>query len=142
MKKPAPFALLTVFLMLLSHSGQLIYSQDPEPARLVIRIDSTRQTVAGFGASLAYYEGWLNAHPNRAQVYEAVFGDLGLDILRVRTAYDYDPDMVGRVREYVQASEQVRGTPIPVYATSWGPPGYLKNAGDRCNGVTLRYTVE
>ena len=112
------------------------------PEHLVILADSTRQSVTGFGASLAFYEGWLNAHPNRAEVYEAVFGDLGLDILRVRTAYEYDPEMVERVQEYVEASEQVRGTPIPVYATSWGPPGYLKSNGDRSNGGSLRYTVE
>jgi glucuronoarabinoxylan endo-1,4-beta-xylanase len=109
---------------------------------MVIRVDSARQTVAGFGASLAFYEGWLNAHPKRAEVYEAVFGELSLDILRVRTAYDYDPGMVDRVQEYVEASELVRGTPVPVLATSWGPPGYLKNTGDRSNGGTLRYTVD
>jgi len=121
---------------------EIAKGQTNHAGNLKIHTDSTRQTVTGFGASLAYYEGWLNAHPNRAEVYEAVFGELSLDILRVRTAYDYDPDMVGRVREYVEASELVRGDPIPVLATSWGPPGYLKNTGDKNNGGTLRYAVE
>ena len=132
---------ILVFLLLIFTAGPS-QGQTIPGETLVLQVDSTRQTVEGFGASLAYYEGWLNAHPKRAEVYEAVFGELSLDILRVRTAYEYDPDMVGRVQEYVEASELVRGNPIPVLATSWGPPGYLKNTGDKNNGGTLRYTVE
>jgi glucuronoarabinoxylan endo-1,4-beta-xylanase len=109
---------------------------------LVLQTDQTRQTVVGFGASLAYYEGWLNAHPNKAEIYEAIFGELSLDILRVRNAYDYDPDMVGRVKEYMEAAQQSLGHPIALLSTSWGPPGYLKNTGDRSNGGSLRYTLE
>lgn len=111
-------------------------------ANLVIQTDQTEQTVVGFGASLAYYEGWLNAHPNRAEIYEAIFGELSLDILRVRNAYDYDPTMVGRVKEYMDAAEASLGHPISLFSTSWGPPGYLKNTGDRKNGGTLRYSTE
>lgn len=134
--------LLLLPLLLLAEGMLNLKAQDKEHEHLIILADSTRQTVTGFGASLAFYEGWLNAHPNREEIYQAVFGELGLDILRVRTAYEYDPDMAGRVQEYVEASEQVRGTPIPVYATSWGPPGYLKSNGDRSNGGSLRYTIE
>lgn len=111
-------------------------------AKLVLQPDQTRQTVVGFGASLAYYEGWLNAHPNKAEIYQAIFAELSLDILRVRNAYDYDPDMVGRVKEYMDAAEEVLGHPISLFSTSWGPPGYLKNTGDRTNGGTLRYSSE
>ncbi|MGW8313992.1 MAG: fibronectin type III domain-containing protein [Bacteroidales bacterium] len=135
-------ALLMVPVFLLGEGNLKLQAQDAGQEPLVIIADSTHQTVTGFGASLAYYEGWLNAHPNRADIYQAVFGDLGLDILRVRTAFEYDPDMVVRVQEYVEASEQVRGTPIPVYATSWGPPGYLKSNADRSNGGSLRYSIE
>ncbi|MCK4991888.1 MAG: hypothetical protein KAS29_15420, partial [Bacteroidales bacterium] len=46
-----------------------------------------------------------------------------------------------RVQEYVTASETALGYPISVLTTSWGPPGYLKNTGDRKNGGTLRYTT-
>ncbi len=55
--------------------------------------------MTGFGAALAYYESWLNAHPRKSEVYELIFGELSLDILRVRNAYGYDPEMVGRVKE-------------------------------------------
>lgn len=110
-------------------------------ASLVIQPGQEQQTVVGFGASLAYYENWLNAHPKKAEIYQAIFGELSLDILRVRNAYDYDPDMVGRVKEYMEAAEQVLGHPIALFSTSWGPPGYLKNTGDRKNGGSLSYAT-
>jgi len=109
---------------------------------LVLQPDQMEQTVLGFGASLAYYESWLNAHPKKAEIYQAIFGELSLDILRVRNAFDYDEDMIGRVVEYMEAAEASLGHPILLFSTSWGPPGYLKNTGDRKNGGTLRYSTE
>ncbi|MEN8228048.1 MAG: T9SS type A sorting domain-containing protein [Bacteroidota bacterium] len=128
-------------LFLLGMGTKFIMAQGGVQEMLSIHPQESYQTVVGFGASLAYYESWLNAHPKKSEIYQAIFGDLSLDILRVRNAYDYDPDMVERVQEYVTASETALGYPISVFATSWGPPGYLKNTGDRKNGGTLRYTA-
>jgi len=107
------------------------------------RIDpgTTYQTVAGFGASLAYYEGWLTAHPNKSQIYNAIFKELSLDILRVRNAYGYDTGMIDRVREFAQAAEKSLGKPIDIMVTSWGPPASLKSNNDKSNGGTIKYTV-
>lgn len=99
------------------------------------------QTMEGFGAALAFYENWLTAHPNKDEIYEAIFNELSLDILRVRNAYDYDAGMVGRVKEFIDASEKKQGRPIPFLSTSWGPPPYLKSNNDRSNGGTLIYTI-
>lgn len=99
------------------------------------------QTVEGFGASLAYYENWLTAHPNKKEIYDAVFGELSLDILRVRNAYGYDDGMVGRVSEFVQAAETSLGKPIKVLSTSWGPPAYVKSNNDRTHGGTIKYSI-
>ncbi len=100
----------------------------------------TYQTVEGFGASFAYYENWLTEHPNKAEIYEAIFGELSLDILRVRNSYDYDPGMIDRVAEFAQAAENSLGKPIEILSTSWGPPAYLKSNNDRKNGGTLKFT--
>jgi len=109
---------------------------------LVLQVDQKKQSVVGFGASLAFYENWLNAHPNKSEIYEAIFGELSLDILRVRNAYAYDPGMVGRVKEYMVAAEASLGHPIKLLSSSWGPTDTLKNTGDRKNGGTLRYTID
>jgi len=130
-----------VFFGLSGPGTEPVFAQSGELSKLSITTDQTFQTVVGFGASLAYYENWLNAHPKKQEIYEAIFGELSLDILRVRNAYDYDPDMVGRVKEYMVAAENSLGHPIALLSTSWAPPGYLKNTGDRKNGGTLRYSL-
>ncbi len=131
----------SLFILASADNG-LALAQEQDSHQLTIQTQQTKQTVVGFGASLAYYESWLNAHPNKQEIYEAIFGELSLDILRVRNAYDYDPDMVGRVKEYMTAAESSLGHPIALFSTSWSPPGYLKNTGDRKNGGSLRYTLD
>ena len=39
------------------------------------------------------------------------------------------------------AAESALGHPISLLSTSWGPPGFLKNTGDRKNGGSLRYSI-
>jgi len=99
------------------------------------------QTIAGFGASLAYYENWLTAHPNKIEIYDVIFKELSLDILRLRNAYGYDAGMIDRVKEFAQGAENSLGYPIDILISSWGPPAYLKSNNDRKNGGTLKYGV-
>lgn len=106
-----------------------------------VDLNTTFQTVEGFGASLAFYENWLTAHPNKNEIYEAIFNELSLDILRVRNAYDYDAEMIGRVVEFYKSAEKSLGKPIKILSTSWGPPAYLKSNNDRKNGGSLKYSV-
>ena len=112
-------------------------------AQSILSIDPTtkNQTVEGFGGSLAYYENWLTEHPNKEQVYTALFEELSLDILRVRNAHGYDETMIYRVAEFMQSAESIRGNPIKLLSTSWGPPAAFKSNNDRSNGGTLRYEI-
>lgn len=131
-------------IRLLTSVGILLLISMPGKSQnriITVAADTSYQTMRGFGAALAYYEGWLTAHPNKAEIYDAIFGELSLDILRLRNAYEYDPDMVGRAKEFVEAARTSLGHPIDVLVSSWGPPAYLKSNGDRRNGGTLRYTV-
>jgi len=107
-----------------------------------INANDTFQTFTGFGASLAYYEGWLTDHPNKSEIYDIIFDELSLDILRIRNAHGYDEGMMDRVAEFYQAAENSLGHPIPILSTSWGPPAYLKSNNDKSNGGTLKYEVD
>lgn len=106
-----------------------------------VNVNEEHQTITGFGASLAYYEGWLTAHPNRAEIYNVIFSELSLDILRVRNAYGYDSGMIDRVKQFNAAAQNSLGHPIDILATSWGPPAYLKSNNDRNNGGTIKYDI-
>jgi glucuronoarabinoxylan endo-1,4-beta-xylanase len=130
-------------LLLLFLLGTLISNgQTPRVDLVTVDTKTTHQTITGFGASLAYYEGWLTAHPNKAQIYNAIFKELSLDILRVRNAYGYDATMINRVKEFNTAARNSLGKPIDILVTSWGPPAALKSNKDKSNGGTLRYTVQ
>ncbi len=124
----------------------LFFSVFPAKAQLIeqtieLQTEDTHQTITGFGAALAYYENWLIAHPNKAQIYDVIFKELSLDILRFRNAYGYDSGMIGRAKTFVTAAEKSLGHPIDVLVSSWGPPASFKSNNDRKNGGTLRYTV-
>ncbi|HAX95719.1 MAG TPA: hypothetical protein DCY35_04245, partial [Prolixibacteraceae bacterium] len=118
-----------------------MWSQSQNPTEVKINPKTSYQTMAGFGASLAFYEGWLTAHPNKSQIYDAIFGELSLDILRVRNAYDYDATMISKVKEFSNAAQNRLGKPIDILVSSWGPPAYLKSNNDAKNGGTLKYSV-
>ncbi len=107
-----------------------------------INTDEQYQTITGFGASLAYYENWLTAHPYRTEIYNVIFRELSLDILRVRNAYGYDEGMIDRVKQFYTAAQNSLGHPIDILTTSWSPPGYVKSNNDKNNGGTIRYKVE
>ncbi len=103
-----------------------------------IDVNTTYQTLEGFGASTAWYTNWLTAHPNKAEIYELCFNGLGLDIIRFRNTYgnrdgaSFAPDEP----EIVQAAAQSLGHPIKVLISSWTPPSNLKVDGV-LNGGTL-----
>ena len=122
-------------------SLQKVSAQSENVHSVQVNVDEENQAITGFGASLAYYEGWLPAHPNRTEIYDVIFKELSLDILRVRNAYGYDANMIGYVKQFAAAAKNSLGHPIDIMATSWGPPGYLKSNNDKSNGGTLRYTV-
>jgi O-glycosyl hydrolase len=54
----------------------------------------THQEIAGFGASEAYFQGFLANHPHRAEIYDALFGPvngLHTDFLRLQNSFRYAP---------------------------------------------------
>ncbi|MFO7935958.1 MAG: T9SS type A sorting domain-containing protein [Bacteroidales bacterium] len=135
------FAIFIILTMTGPVTGSTLAAQDPQVRPVIIDTAAAYQTMTGFGASLAYYENWLTAHPNKNEIYDVIFSELSLDILRVRNAHGYDATMVDRVKEFAGAARQSLGRPIPILSTSWGPPDSLKSNNDRKNGGTLRYTT-
>jgi uncharacterized repeat protein (TIGR02543 family) len=103
------------------------------------------QTMDGFGASAAFYENWLTAYPAAAkqQIYDVLFRDSGMSILRVRVYPDLWPSSTGALswswtthqREIIEAARS-RGV-TTVWATCWSPPAWMKDNGS-LNGGNLR----
>lgn len=138
-KHISPFIIFLLLEMIVGF--QNVKAQTESVQNIEINLNEKRQTITGFGASLAFYEGWLTAHPNRAEIYNVIFKELSLDILRVRNAYGYDDNMINHVKQFATAAKNSLGHPIDILVTSWGPPASLKSNNDKNNGGTLKYSV-
>lgn len=110
-----------------------------DDASLQILSATRYQTIDGFGAAGAWYEGTLVSHTQKTTLYNLLFRDLGLDIYRVRNAYDQSggADYMSRSAQIIAAGQTALGRPLKVLASCWSPPSYLKSNGDTADGGTL-----
>lgn len=106
-----------------------------------ISIAVKHQTIEGFGSALAFYEGWVTDHPAKEEMYRLAFQDLGLDWLRIRNDYKYQPDFEKAAKEFVTKAKQWRGDSIRVLMCGWTPPAELKSNNNANNG-TLKKTEQ
>jgi glucuronoarabinoxylan endo-1,4-beta-xylanase len=98
--------------------------------------NTTYQTLEGFGAAIAWMHNYLTEHPNKIEIYDLLFNQLGLDILRLRNQYRNSPDFDFESTEIVNYANQSLGHAIKVFIASWSPPAELKVNGV-LNGGTL-----
>jgi glucuronoarabinoxylan endo-1,4-beta-xylanase len=105
--------------------------------KITVNAAESRQTIIGFGGSMAYYENWLVAHTKRSQIYDYLFKDLGISILRLRNSYMNEGGTNTAIDDakkiVVEANK--RG-PIDVLLTSWSPAGKYKSNGKPQNEET------
>src|SRR5215471_1064369 len=117
-------------------------------AAVTITAASRHQTLVGFGAAIAYYAGYLTGRniPDD-DIYKVLFGDLGLDIVRVGNWYQNqrstgttaatafgDTAIAG----VIQGATAALGHAPIVLMSSWSPPSYLKsNAATKGTQGTL-----
>jgi glucuronoarabinoxylan endo-1,4-beta-xylanase len=103
----------------------------------------THQTLAGFGAAVAYDESEITSHPEKAALEKTLFADLGLDVLRLRDRYGHtgDDDLTATRDLIAAASASLGRTPL-LLLTSWSPPATLKaNAAVNCSGNSETCTL-
>ncbi|MHB8061889.1 MAG: dockerin type I domain-containing protein [Ruminiclostridium sp.] len=100
-----------------------------------VNINTTYQTLEGFGAAIAWYDGWVTSHPNKTELYKVMFADSGLDILRLRNQYQHSQDDSSIDAEIFKAGKQLNPS-LKLLLCSWSPPSDLKRNGTM-NGGTL-----
>lgn len=108
----------------------------PEDATLSLDLETQHQTLIGFGAGVGFTEDAIVEHPARDALLEALYGELGLDALRLRNRYegDNDDDLLVTA-ELVSAIEDALGRTPTILINASSPPGALKENGSRtCAG--------
>jgi len=110
-----------------------------------VTIDATvrHQTLVGFGASLAYGENAIVAHPDKAALYNLLFEESGLDVLRLGNRYeDGSAEELPPPREIIAAASDRLGRRPLLFMTSGSPPAALKaNANRFCAGNSETCTL-
>ena len=108
-----------------------ICSPAREPSvRIEIDPSTTAQELIGLGASVAYDGDAIIAHPEKSALYDAMFSDSGLDIIRLRVRFNGDnPQVLAEATELVAEAQARMETPPLVFLASSSPPPNLKANG-------------
>ncbi|MGD0676363.1 MAG: hypothetical protein ABSC94_13170 [Polyangiaceae bacterium] len=109
----------------------------PASGVITVRTAERHQTLEGFGASLAFNLDLAVGHPPQG-LYDTIFRDLGLDILRLRNRYQRSDPTDGQLAqevEIVRRATAALGARPKILLSSWSPPAALKaNGQERCRG--------
>lgn len=115
----------------------------PASGRIVMNVSTKHQVMEGFGGSLAFFQNWVSEHPNASEIYDAMFTDLRLSVLRLRNSFEQPTpyltaDQILDIdKQFVEAAKERLGDLAPrILMSSWTPPAALKQnesltGGDR-----------
>lgn len=110
----------------------------PTGAATVNLSTATRhQVLEGFGAAAAWYEERIVGQTPKG-LYEFLFPELGLDIIRFRNRHnrsDFQDEHPEWDAEIFRRGSEALGHPLKVMLASWSPPAALKASGaEKCKG--------
>lgn len=113
-------------------AGVCVASVDPSTS---VTIDASLryQSLIGFGASLGLDENFIVDHPQKEEIYDAMFGGSGFEFVRLRNRFNGDNAVdFGPAVEILAAAEERLGKRPTIFMTSGSPPPSLK-----ANGVSF-----
>lgn len=114
----------------------------PSDNTLEVNTDIHYQTMQGFGGAIAFYNNWVFAHPNKEELYQLLWEDLGINLLRLRNTYRYETDFTTDDIELVQKAEEYSDKDFKLLMCSWSPPASLKSNGNVNNGTLAQVNGE
>jgi len=109
--------------------------QPGRAAALSVDLATRHQMLDGYGAAVAWYQDRIVGKTPDG-LYETLFSELGLDILRFRNRYtrleDNDRDTKQEVEIFERGTKVLGHKPL-LLLSSWSPPAVLKASGkERC----------
>jgi glucuronoarabinoxylan endo-1,4-beta-xylanase len=107
-----------------------------------VNLGEVFQQLLGFGGAAVYDPTHLTGHPKKEEIYDLLFKELGLEILRIRNTYGYSTDPYGvelaaTAEIIAEAREPQRSPNLKTELCPWSPPAYLKSNGNESGGGTL-----
>jgi len=105
-------------------------------ATVTIDLADRYQTLVGFGASLAFGEAEMTAHPRKDELFDVMFASSGFDVIRMGNRFEVGrEELLSQTGEIVEAAG-ARMDPSPVLLMTVGsPPASFKENDSRlCSG--------
>jgi len=138
--------LVALNILTWSCSGEEEVSPDLSPVVATSYIEAnpvvTHQEMIGFGAAMTWWSDRVISSPHTEEIYDLIFNDLEIDILRVKNWYypanypankspqqmvsNGDLTMFHATNEFYAKAKEMNPN-IKVLLTSWGPPASLKS---------------
>ena len=128
----------TLIVLLVAMAMMVFTQNNLLAATATVDTNEVHQTMEGFGAAVAWYITSLATHAEKGEIFDYLFYQLGLDILRLRNIYDRGED--GYFADYAEIVDSFysKSTNSPkVYISSWSPPADMKSNGSTTDGGTL-----
>jgi O-glycosyl hydrolase len=117
-----------------------------EGATGTVDINTVYQQLEGFGGAIGYEPETLVGRSYRETVYDYLFRDLGLDVIRIKNTYGISSSFMTATGTIVaEANERAdaNGHPRPkIELVPWSPPAYLKSNNDVNGGPTGTATLK
>jgi len=117
------------------------FTQTLKAATGTIDINTRYQMIEGFGAAGSWYDSTLvTLGSSQPDIYNVLFGNLGLDIYRIRNDYSESDasSYMSNTATIVANAGASLGHPIRVMISSWSPPAYLKNNSSTVGGTLAK----
>jgi len=117
----------------------MVGSTVPYNVTATLDVTTRYQVMQGFGGALGFYVNWLTAHPNRDKIYDLIFANLGLQVLRVGnwSGNSSGTSYTDSVAVVTAARASLGHDPV-LLLSSWSPPASLKSNNNTLMGGTLK----
>jgi O-glycosyl hydrolase len=100
----------------------LIFADAGITATGTVNYNTVYQQIEGFGGAIVYEAPDLANYSNNSEVYDLLFGDLGLEFIRIRNCVGYDNTSVTATKSIIAASRQPgRSHGIKIQMVPWSP---------------------
>jgi glucuronoarabinoxylan endo-1,4-beta-xylanase len=103
-----------------------------------IDLNKRYQKIEGLGASGAFRTVEFVQNKQKAQLYNLLFKELGLDIFRIRNTYDINQTDFDSTVEIANGGQAALGGKLKIMISSWTPPARLKSNGSLIGGTLAK----
>jgi glucuronoarabinoxylan endo-1,4-beta-xylanase len=119
-----------------------VYGPEPNTTKTIakptatgkIDVNKRYQKIEGLGASGAFRMMEFVQCKQKAQLYNLLFKELGLDIFRIRNTYDINQADFDSTVEIAKGGQAALGGNLKIVISSWTPPARLKSDANLIGG--------